>query len=237
MFGNKKDIIQFVSTIEGLENIEECKPRPAKFYMPEWFKDIPSKDPNTVKKCPSFPDFFSQGYVIPMWVDTKIIYNKELDYWGQESSIPGTDMSFHANSQLIDYVSPYFNGVKGNFVFKANSPWRIITPPGWSVLQLPMFYNFNQKWSVFPGIIDTDTIHQANQQILYHSDNEVVTINRGEPLAVYIPFKRKTLDLCVRAQTEKDRKLFRSIDLNIDSKFVGSGVYRKMQRDRDKNVR
>jgi hypothetical protein len=237
LFRKQKDIIQFVSQIEGLETIEECRPKPAKFYIPEWFKNIPSNNPTSVKKCPSFTDFFSQGYVVPMWVDTKIRYNKEIDEWRQESSIPGIDMTFHANNQFIDYVSPYFNGVQGNFVFKANSPWRIITPPGWSVLQLPMFYNFNQKWSVFPGIIDTDTFHQANQQILYHSDDEVVTINRGEPLAVYIPFKRETLGLSVRGTTKEDIKKFKSTDLKVNGRFVGNGAYRSMQRDRDKDVR
>jgi hypothetical protein len=231
-----KDVIEFVSTIEGLESIEECRPKPAKSYIPQWFKDIPSSSIDSVKVCPSFPDFFSNGYVMPMWTDSRIVYNKDTDHWGQETSLPGNNIESHHKGQMLDYVSPYFNGVEANFVFKANSPWRIITPPGWSVLQLPMFYHFNQEWSVLPGIIDTDTMHQVNQQILYHGDNKVISINRGDPLAIYIPFKREKLTLSVRSQTEKDRKKFRSNDMNILTKFIGSGVYRSMQRNRDKNV-
>ena len=227
MFRKQKDIIQFVSQIEGLETIEECRPKPAKFYIPEWFKNIPSNNPTSVKKCPSFTDFFSQGYVVPMWVDTKISYYKEIDEWRQESSIPGIDMTFHANNQFIDYVSPYFNGVQGNFVFKANSPWRIITPPGWSVLQLPMFYHFEKDFSVLPGIIHTDIHHEINQQVLYHGEGREVFIPRGTPIAQYIPFKRLETSVSVSDFTVEDSKMFRSQDLNIRSEYSGNYLRRK----------
>ena len=55
--------IEFISTVEGLEEIEECRPKPAKHFVPEWFKNIPSFSENipTVRHCPSFPDFFSKS--------------------------------------------------------------------------------------------------------------------------------------------------------------------------------
>ena len=34
--------IAFVSTVEGLELVEDCVPKPAKHFMPQWFKDIPA---------------------------------------------------------------------------------------------------------------------------------------------------------------------------------------------------
>ena len=47
----KSDKIQFISTVEGLESIEECLPRPAKHFIPQWFKDIPNDYNMTVKVC------------------------------------------------------------------------------------------------------------------------------------------------------------------------------------------
>ena len=38
MFKNKtrKPLIQFVSNIPGLDEIEECKPKPTNKYIPQW---------------------------------------------------------------------------------------------------------------------------------------------------------------------------------------------------------
>lgn len=237
--------IEFVSTVEGLDQIEECRPKPSKNYIPEWFKNIPNKiygplgeikglGDKTVKRCPSFPDFFSQGYVLPMWTDTVLSANK--DSFNYNISSDKFKWETHPNNQLLDYVDGYFNGVKAQYVFKAICPWKIITPPGWSVLQLPLFYHFNQKWSVLPGVVDTDIHNDINQQVLYHTYDEQIFIERGQPFALYIPFKRKeNLGLNVRYQTKEDEYMFTSRLLNYHTLFKPTGLYRKLQRLRDKD--
>jgi hypothetical protein len=82
----KSDKIQFISTVEGLESIEECLPRPAKHFIPKWFKDIPINNNMSVRVCPSFPDYFSQGYIIPMWCDTEIKSNNSGWNWNTASN-------------------------------------------------------------------------------------------------------------------------------------------------------
>jgi hypothetical protein len=233
----KSDKIQFISTVEGLETIEECLPRPAKHFIPKWFKDIPSQieDGITVKNCPSFPDYFSQGYILPMWCDTKLKYVQEVGGWSWENSSNAFRIDNHGNKQFLDYAKTSFNGIEGQFVFKAISPWKIITPPGWSVLQLPLFYHFNQEWSVLPGVIDTDIYHETNQQILYHGNGKETKINMGDPFVLYIPFKRSNnLKHEVKYQTIKESKKFNKISLIINQSFAPNGTYRKMQRKRDK---
>ena len=227
--------IKFVSIIEGLTSIKECLPRPTKQFIPQWFKDIPSDAESTVKKCPSFPDYFSMGYVVPMWMDSKIYYDSETEQWGAESTDRMPNWEIHNNRQLVDFKKPSFMDKEANFVFKAVCPWLIVTPPGWSVLQLPLFYHFNKKWSVLPGVIDTDIHHEINQQVLYHADKEPVTILRGEPFAMYIPFERKRmkLDLEILERDEKIMKKFRADSLDLFTKFKDSGVYRRRQRERD----
>lgn len=234
--------IEFFCTAEGLETIQECLPKPSKAYIPEWFKNIPANVDATVRKCPSFPDYFSQGYIIPMWQDVIVRYTQGIDQWGVRAYEIGDQpvtnaFSIHGNEQMINYVSPWLNGVKANFVFKFNSPWRIITPPGWSVLQLPLFYHFNDKFSVLPGVIDSDIAHEINMQVLYHTDDEEVFIERGTPMAMYIPFKRENkLDLEVRYQTPEDERKMKIIKTKMNTKFPFSGVYRQWQRERDKHV-
>jgi hypothetical protein len=238
----RSDKISFISTIEGLESIEECLPKPAKHFIPEWFKNVPIEMTElgvtfkTVKACPSFPDYFSQGYIIPMWTDAILNYNKENNEWAWQTPTVESKWEIHPQAQLLDHTDVSFSGAGANFTFKAVCPWRIITPPGWSVLQLPLFYHFNQDWSVLPGIIDTDIHSQINQQVLYHSDKKEIKINRGDPFVLYIPFKRSNkLKYDVRYQTEKDKKIFKKQDINMFTKFGMHGLYRKLQRERDKD--
>ena len=231
----KSDKIQFISTYEGLETIGECLPRPAKHFIPQWFKDIPSKEIGTVKDCPSFPDYFSQGYIIPMWSDVKLNFVKNVPKF--ELSAKRFSFDIHENEQMLNYKKATFNGTEGQFVFKAISPWRIITPPGWSVLQLPLFYHFNQEWSVLPGVIDTDIHSEINQQILYHGNGKEIVIKCGDPLVLYIPFKRSDkLKQEVRYQTPKEYKRFDKDTLLLNQSFRPNGAYRKMQRKRDRGV-
>jgi hypothetical protein len=230
---NKK--IQFISTVEGLEDIEECRPKPAKHFIPQWFKDMQSETNNaiTVKKCPSFPDYFSQGYVLPMWTDVKL--KSDGHDWAWETPTNKVRWDNHENSQFLNYVKTSFNGTEGQFVFKAICPWVIVTPPGWSVLQLPLFYHFNQEWSVLPGVIDTDIHSQINQQVLYHGNGKEITIKSGDPFVLYIPFKRSNqLKHEIRYQTQDDIKKLNEGDFKFRRSFTPRGVYREMQRERDK---
>jgi hypothetical protein len=231
----KSEKIKFISTVQGLESIEECLPRPAKYFIPKWFRDIPSSIKGTVKDCPSFPDYFSEGYIIPMWSDIKMNLVDGEPQW----EFPSKRFSWeaHSNIQLMDHVKPNVQGVDAQFVFKADCPWRIITPPGWSVLQLPLFYNFNKEWSVLPGIVDTDIHSIINQQVLYHGNGKEIQINCGDPFVLYIPFKRSNkLKHEIRYQNEEEAKAFDLNLFNFKKKFMPNGYYRELQRKRDKGV-
>jgi len=239
-FGKEeKPFIKFVCTIPGFEQIEEIQPKPAKKFLPDWWKDMPlqNQEGTTAKICPSMGDYFSNGYVIPMWMDATFQYSKENDSFAiNQAPSPVSLISSHRNSQLIDYANVNFNGKNASHVFKAVSPWKIITAPGYSVLQLPMFYNFNKDFTVLPGIIDTDIYHDINIQMFYHGNGEEVLVRRGEPLCVYVPFKRTKYNFSFSAQTEQEKNKFDSIQYDLITKFERSNWYRNLQRKRDKSL-
>ena len=230
--------ISFVSTIPGLESIEECRPVAAKKFIPSWIKSMPHNDPifetPTVKKCPGIIDYFSQGYIIPMWADVRLSYDKETNVWNAFSGLNGTTpkWSSHGNHQFLEHAPAQFLNRKATFVFKAISPWKIITKPGWSVYQMPLFYHFDNRFSVLPGVIDTDIHHEINQQVLYFGDNEDIIIKRGTPFVQYIPFKRESIEYDVRQEQDGDTRMFAINDANAMTKFNTSGFYRLMQRSR-----
>jgi len=249
------DNIEFICTVPGLQDIQECRPKPSKQFVPDWFKQVPHTlsiddmpygpgsaqvgsinfpSSSTVKICPAFPDFFSLGYVLPMWCDTELGFNDETQEFLWKTSSDTFAWNIHTKNQFLKWNDASLQGDKVKFVFKATCPWRIVTPKGWSVLQLPLFYHFNKNFSVMPGVIDTDIFHEISQQVMYHGGDKV-TINRGDPFALYIPFERKSkIGLEIRELTETDKKRFQRNDMNIASKFVPNGLYRMMQRERDK---
>ena len=78
---------------------------------------------------------------------------------------------------------------------------------------------------------------QANQQILYHANGKEIEIKRGTPLALYVPFKRESsfLDIDVRSATQEDKENFDKFD-TVFRQAQEQGLYRKMQRERDKGL-
>jgi hypothetical protein len=239
-----KPKIEIYSTVKGLEEIEEARPQPSNKFIPSWWKDMPKQESypavQTVKVCPSFPEYFSQGIVVPMWADTTLIYDEMTTEWKWTSGMPSRGNPFtvetHPPAQFTQYVKPTFQGEKGNFVFKFNSPWRIRTPKGYSVLQLPLYYHFNNEFSVLPGVIHTDFHTEINQQVVYYGKGKEIFIKRGTPLVQYIPFKRTKFDYVVRSMSPNDTKKDKPESLNLLTKFIGSGAYKSLHMKREREV-
>lgn len=247
----KNPIISFVAMMEGMTDVEEVLPKRSSFYLPSWWRSIPrfeegSSKEMTVKSCPSFTDYFSQGFVLPAWADMELYYKKETKSWSgniAHSTEHNNEyyLDNHPNSQFLDYVDASYMGKEAGVVLKAVSPWKVITRPGWSIMQLPMFYHFDQEFVAMPGIIDTDIEHAINLQMMLLNPEEDTTIyiKRGEPLALFIPFERSNSatkdDLEVRQATEADLKKVKASSYWATSKFAQKGAYRKAQIERDRN--
>lgn len=243
----KEPIIKFISTVPGLLDVKEALPQKANNFIPSWWKDMPRKinlesneEVATAKGCPSFTDYFSQGYILPAWSDFGLEYDTDTDVWYSESAKSPTDENWyswtiHSNPQFLDHVKPMFQGQSPTMVFKGNSPWRIITRPGWSVMQVPLFYHFNNDLLAMPGIVDTDIMHEVNLQMLYFNKNKgPIRVKRGQPLVQYIPFKRnKDVSMELGYIDKSIQKKIDAQNAKINTKFLGSGSYRIAQRQRD----
>jgi hypothetical protein len=203
---------------------------------PEWWKKIKLDNgmySSNVKACPSFPDYFSQGYIMPMWVDSIIRFDSTNDTWSWETADNKFSWEMHKQEQFINHVKADFFGDIIKAVFKASCPWRIITPKGWSVYQIPLFFHYENEFTILPGVIDTDIYTQINQQVAFTSKSIEVFIKRGDPFAQYIPFKREKLGLVVRDADSIEAAKLKANDLKISGLFTGRGSYKKLQKNRD----
>ncbi len=214
-----KDIkVEFFSSIPFLNDIEECRPKPLSKALPDWWKNgaVQINGEPTVKECPSFIQMFKNSYVIPMWCDTEFKITDHGVQW--RFSHPSFRWESHSENQFLD-IAP--QNVRDNTkkIMKAISPWHIKTPKGYSVYQMSAFYEFNENFEIMPGIIDTDIHHEANQQVMLTGKNETFTIKRGEPFAVYFPFKRDSFVYETRNATKEDLDTIERNKLKIFSKF------------------
>ena len=220
----EKPKITWWSTLDGVETTTPVLP--AKEFIPDWWKRVERmidgvidgiESKGTVRNCPSFPEFITQGFVVPLWCDVHI--NVEHNKFDWRSPDKMFSFSSHADQQFRDWVPQH---VKDNssMILKPNCPWRVKTPPGWSVWQLPMYYHYNPVFETLPGIIWSDIHHEINQQMLMKRYGEF-TIKRGTPLAMYVPYERKKYDFDVQGPTVENSKWANQGYLHVRSKFKG----------------
>jgi len=248
---NKDDIplVQFFAQDPNLKTEVEIHPYPASKKFPYWWKNMPTYTDfidntdafdyiPTIKKCPALPDFFSQGYIVPMWSDLDVKHsNGELILNETAYGFDVPKWLGHENIQFVSYMEDLRVGNrKIEATIKACSPWYVVTPPGWSTLVLPFFYDFETNYTIMPGIIDTDIHHQMNHPMLVHSDNKNFSIKKGEAFVVYIPFKRSSTNYEVVCGDQKQFEYFHKVNLELSNLRVLKNPYRKKQRKRDYNL-
>ena len=228
----EKPQITWWSSVDGLEKVAPILP--AKEFIPDWFKNIERSEDSTpitkgtVKVCPSFPEFFAQGYVVPLWCDLQINVGAEGFEW--HTSDKKFSFEIHGNNQFRDHVPEHVRK-NSSLVLKTVCPWRVKTSPGYSLWQMPMYYNYNSLFEVLPGIIWSDILHEINQQMLIKKYG-IFTISRGTPLAVYIPYKREKYDFTIRKNDDETRGWADESVLHVHSKFHGG--YKLMQLESKK---
>ena len=231
----KKNDKIFWTRETGLPEIEPVKP--SQYYIPEWFHDTPTWledqvdkiDTPTVKACPGIADFFKMGYVIPLWCDLYIDI-KEDGEWNWRTPHKRYYFEWHMPWQFKDHLSKEAQqNIK--IILKAYCPWYVKTPKGVSLLQLPMSYHFDSRFSLMSGIIRTDVHHFINQQLVIHNIGETF-IPKGTPLGMYVPIRQEKYNLIIRDETPEDNKILERSKLALDSKFLKG--YRNLPKLLDK---
>jgi len=237
----KKPKITFWSkpNVSTLNQVEPVVPAIQK--LPLWFKGIPREETvreqqktlwekiqykGTIKKCPSFVDWFKRGYTISMWADVYIRCYKEpnTDSYSFEYKFPyyksPYEINVHKDGQYRTFL-PTIEKEKQKIVLKLVNPWLCKTPKGYSVYQMPMFYHFSEYFTVLPGIINTDYHHELNLQTVVHKEGEFI-IKKGTPLVTYIPFKREEFDFeCIKSNEETSKYVEKN-ELLLASTFEGA---------------
>ena len=221
--------IEFIAP-KSYFNLKQDYPKPIKLNIPDWYKKLEhSVNNRTIKGCIPVLDSLTFGYSLSIPVDISIHHNvtnkdkngKEFkdSFYGCpiEKNMPseginindGTHLSNHPIGQLEG--SPHVEKNKNLPFYKIANPWIIKTPPGYSCLFVPPLNNEDDRFTILPAIVDTDTFHkEINFPIVLNGDkypNLETTLKKGTPYAQVIPFKRNNWKMKLSTMDEKKNML------------------------------
>lgn len=218
MKNKEKPVIEFISRIKFLQDVEGVRPQPAQKFIPDWWKNAPyfnhDEDSNTVpefsyvRHCPMFPDLFSSGYILPMWADTTIKFSNGEWSWKCGSYDSPFRLRIFEKEQFLEHTDYKFNGVKATAIFQFENPWQIKVSKGYSLFQLPLFYHFNNDFSALPGTYDANIINTDKLEMAYFGEEKEIFIKKGTPLVQFLPYKKEKIELIVRERNKNDENEF-----------------------------
>jgi hypothetical protein len=216
-------VIEF-SAHEDYFALKEDYPIPIKLNIPEWYKKLEHTLLNkTIKGCMPFLDTLTSGYLLKIPQDFYIKHNI-LNEEGKLDSFQtfglynynnilenkkinlNSGIDIHSTKQVEG--SPFIEKNKNLPFYKISNPWKIITPKGYSCLFVPPLNNSDDRFSIIPGIVDTDTFpNEINFPIIINGDKYPIletTIKKGTPYVQIIPFKRDSWKMSFKSRKQKE---------------------------------
>lgn len=188
--------IKFISKV-----IDPTLPQPiqASKKIPDWYKSIeryvggekkPPRSRNdtngTIKTCMPILDAITSGYLILSACDVFIDKSESDRYysWADYNLI-----KFHGQQQVTGY--PKLEQKMGTErIPKFENLWIVQTPKGYSSLFITPFHQ-DLPFTILPGIVDTDTYHDAVNFPFLPDPDFSGLIPKGTPIAQVIPFRRE----------------------------------------------
>jgi hypothetical protein len=101
-----------------------------------------------------------------------------------------TYISSHTKEQTEIFLD---DDVTLKTVVKIETPWRVEADDDILLLQLPVTYNNEARFTAATGILDLRYAHLMNVQLFWKDLNSSTLIRAGTPLCQYIPISRKAL--------------------------------------------
>ena len=208
--------------------LKEDYPTPIKLNIPEWYKKLDHTLLNkTIKGCMPFLDTLTSGYLLKIPQDFNLRHNVDnKNEKGEEFKDSFQTYGLHEQSQILGAKninlnsgidihnlkqvegSPFIEKNKNLPFYKIINPWKIKTPKGYSCLFVPPLNNADDRFSIIPGIVDTDTFpNEVNFPIIINGDKYPVLetlIKKGTPYVQVIPFKRESWKMITRPRKQKE---------------------------------
>jgi len=149
--------------------------------------------------CPGITNIAHAGYVLTAPADfiikttgDGVTFSWEVpymfDFCGSKSYIDKHDAK--QTFPLLDNTENTLHEI-----VKVETPWRFKASDDVVLLQLPVAYNNEKRFTPATGILDPKYGHVLNVQLFWHVLEGETFIKAGTPLVQYVPMSRKYLNL------------------------------------------
>jgi len=222
-------------------------PKPAKNSLPDWYKNLDNYIPNseytarcliekdspnslfTMKRCIPVQDYITSGYTF--FFNTEILIS-EVSFADTKDFLwyAPRETNTVVGSHPFNQCPVHFKDKKRNYIkFFAN--WGIRTPPGYSCLIEQPFYFREDRFTLFPAIVDTDTYVDPIGFVGYMNDGFNETkIDPGTPIVNIYPFKREEWKMDIKDGISHE---FMNKFTTLRGQFF-TNVYRKFYHSKKK---
>jgi len=206
LFGKKtpaKSWIRFYSMEPGVPEIFPI--RPSSEIKRKWMEIQQDPDPDNgpmyTKNCPGIKKLVNTGWVITAPADFFILTNGNgIDFRWREArkfnrGTPSWEnyIGFHNQHQTELVLDDPSKTLK--MAVKIDTPWRIAASDDMMLIQLPVTYNNESRFTAATGLFDPRFGHVVNIQLFWHVLEGETLIKAGTPLAQFIPVKRDFLNI------------------------------------------
>lgn len=179
----------------GFNNIKDVvdPPTPAKFSIPEWYKNIKTTSGNTiqekdlnVKHCMPFLDAMSSGYIQKTWADINVYKEKNGDI---VFNCDNNFKIFKVRDNVNTPISKDFYSTE--FIWQRY--WSLKLPDGYSALVTHPMNRIDLPFHTLSGIVDSDQYnHTKFGNIPFYVKNGFTgIIPKNTPMFQIIPIKRE----------------------------------------------
>lgn len=227
----KKPKIEFINQIPGVSELMPIIE--AKSFRRPWVENalkdfaVQRSDPNWkhnklqhTARCPGIFTLQRQGWIMRTWQDIVIKTNgdRKSFEWRSASVHGGDAVSYHPEDQLYKFYSNWPENTLP-LVLKFNTGWRCNVPKGYYLLEMPVTYSEETRFTTLPGFFyrEAGPAHM-NVQILWHVMDGEVLIKAGTPISQYLLVPKDQPEFVCREEQESDRLWLST--LYDTSKFV-----------------
>ena len=239
MWLNKKPKVEFFSIIPEVTKLAPIVP--AYTLKPKWFNKMQqefvdaTKNPDFGKrkfvhtaKCPGIFNIIRYGWVMTTWQDIIIKTNGDGASFEWQSIIdqknlkaksdPGQAVGFHPEDQLSGYMENW-DGLKS--IIKMHTPWRCIVPKDYYLLEGPVPYSDDDRFTTLPGFFSQEYgVAQMNPQLKWNIKDGETLIKAGTPIAHYMLVPKQEADMIVMDATDDQILAEEVTQLEINRRFV-----------------
>jgi hypothetical protein len=203
-------------------------------------RNRPEQGKQTVLNCPAIKQITSVGYVLRAPADfiiktgphvenlsweTPFLFKRHSDKY----TFSGSEyyISWHSPSQtepLIPKEIPNTDKQYLHSAVKVETPWRVKTSDDIVLLQLPVTYNNEARFTAAIGVLDPKYMHSVSVQLFWHVLEGETLIKAGTPLVQYVPvqrslFQKNSVDFIVDTATDVEREIEEAYAFANHSRF------------------